>query len=109
MTQGEIEALTRSELDGFQNSELRAYTESILVPPKVRRMRFERRGLSVEMYDCWVVANPDEYDLLIAYAEGGYGKIGAPWGLIGINGDSSGPPNGWYKTLEECIVDSGLR
>lgn len=58
-------------------------------------------------YAMWIVAELPERNIGIGYAEGGYGRLGHPWGLVFLDDRYTGPDCSWYATLENCLRDSG--
>ena len=106
MNDNDIKKLVEQEIKQLKNKGLLASLKPFLIPLKSKAMIWEWEGKK-ENYTAWVFADLQERNVGIAYAEGGFASKGAPWGLIFLDKETSGEDYFWYKTLEECLDDSG--
>ena len=106
-TEADVTELVVTELSRFQDERLRAAFEQYLVRPTQRYRMWE--WAPGALYPIWVVASFGHGGVGVAYADGGYGKMGKPWGLVLADATSvpTGTDDNWYPTLEECVKDSG--
>jgi hypothetical protein len=108
MTENQMEAMLDTALLQIHEEWLRSQiTECRTLVTK--EMRCWEWAKPETTYYIWIVAHAPESGVAIAYAEGGYGLLGKPWGLVspGENGQATGPDDNWYSSFEECIKGSG--
>ena len=93
---------------------LRARVREKLISPKTQYRILETlsgEGTSKSWqeieYPTWLIAIIGERDVGIAYAIDGYGLEGYPWGLVFISDNCSGAVDNWYKSLADCVGESG--
>ena len=107
MTDSDVAALVNTALIGIPEDWLRNAFESFRVPIQEQKRAWEFDSPE-KLYSIWIVADLRERGVGIAYADCPWRAPGWPWGLVWIN-DKGGPTGhaGWYKTLGECLRDSG--
>ncbi len=106
MTSEEVTKLVEVELSMFRDAGLRKRVETHIVLPFPQERIHEWGEIDVP-FTAWIVCNTTAKNVAVAYACGGFDKVGFPWGLVFKDQGSSGPPSCWYSTFEECVSDSG--
>ena len=61
-----------------------------------------------EQFPAWVFADLRERNVHAAYCVGGHGALGSPWGYIFKHDDGFGMDCGWFRSLQELLIDWGL-
>ena len=102
----QVKALVDESIRNFEDAGLRRRVKRRLLDPFVISLSHEK-GPRVGVYQVWVVCKTFRTGAVV-YACGGYAADGYPWGLLNTATDSvSGPISSWYRTFEDCLLDSG--
>ena len=110
MEESEIKRIVETELSRISDESMRERIRALAVPP-LEHQRIHHRAWKEEAYQCWLVFDLQEREVVIVYACGGYADRGHPWGLATMNMEGpnySGSPGAWYRTLNECVCDYGF-
>ena len=102
----EVQGRLATELEDFGNSPMRQWLSEYLVPVRQTTL-FWGWTEPHHDYSAWIIADLQTRNVGIVYAEGGFADRGCPWGLIFLDQDNTGADYSWYRTLEECVLDSG--
>ncbi len=102
-----IEHIVECALEAIQDIEGRERVRATrIIPTKTQRIHTVRNREKVN-YIAWEVFDCGEDDNIIIYVPGGYDKDGYPWVLSGKNEKFSEPQYSVYRSLEECVRDTG--
>ena len=101
-----IEDFVKSEIEGITNPIVRNALECILVSPKQHLRKWDYGSNDVR-FICWTIAVDKESDTAIVYSEYGFGPE-TPWGLVSESELYFGMDFAWFKTLQECFLDSKM-
>ena len=93
----------RAELERISSPKHREFLESRFVDPYQKTLAWEYG--SGEKYTAWVFADLGEREVVIQYCRGGHGARGYPWGINFRGSDHFGQDTGWYRSLEDLVID----
>lgn len=102
----DIAALLVAELAQVKEIPRRQSLRSILVPPSPCNLEFDY-SQTPEFRECWVVGQTEHS--WVAYCPAGFSGDGAyQWGVVSAGAESMGRDDGWFTTLDQAFVGSGL-
>lgn len=91
--------------------EYRCAIQPYLVTPylETRIWEYSSRDGQGEVLPCWIIADLRRLGISIgfAYSQYAHGHYENPWGLVSFVGKCFGANDGWYRSLEHAIKDSG--
>jgi hypothetical protein len=102
----EFARLLRREIASLQSPRRRAFIERRLVEPHQVTIHWEYGH--DEPYLAWTFADMGERDVVAQYCLGGFGAMGAPWGINFRSASHFGMDFGWYRSLDELVNDWGV-
>ena len=104
-SKGRMTSIIEDQICMFSQKEANFF-ESIKVPLLHKRLKWEYG--ENESYNAWIFADFKERNVGAVYCQGGFGKMGAPWGLTFFNDDNFGMDFGWYSSIKDMINDGWL-
>jgi hypothetical protein len=102
----DFKATLRSALAGIVSNGRREYIESHLVEPSTVTLHWEYGNN--EPFAAWVFADLRRAGVVAVYCRGGFGALGAPWGLCFRTSTHFGQDSGWFRTLSDLAEDEGI-
>lgn len=102
----EFRELLAMELSRIRSSNRGAFFQKILISPYKTRLTWEYGA--DEPFDAWTFGDLGERDVVAQYCRGGFGALGAPWGINFRASSNFGMDCGWYPSLEKLVEDWGL-
>jgi hypothetical protein len=102
----EFKATLRSALAGMTSKGRREYIESRLIEPSIVTLCWEYG--SNESFAAWMFADLRRAGVMAIYCSGGFGALGAPWGLHVRSSTHFGQDSGWFRTLSDLAEDEGV-
>jgi hypothetical protein len=102
----EFKATLRSELAAMASNRQREYIESRLIEPSIVTLRWEYGNN--EPFTAWMFADLRRADITLVYCTGGFGALGAPWGLHARVATHFGQDSGWFRSLSALTEDEGI-
>jgi hypothetical protein len=101
-----ISDIVLAELAKVENIPRRQALRSLMVSPSPRNLEFDY-SRTPEFRACWVVGAIG--DSLIVYCPAGFDGEGSyQWGVVDSGADSMGRDDGWFTTLDQAFIGSGL-
>jgi len=107
MTLEEIKKVVSHSLGEIKDFNIRSQITPFLVEPRKKIVEHLDSSGASSSCQVWVVCDMQERDVVLLYSSGGYSLEGYPWGISFRRSKDSGPPSCWYRSLEECALDSG--
>lgn len=107
MTEAEVNSLVDEQVRQISEPSVRAWLSKFVIPTRAQTGSYFTSFGRLEEFRLWIIADLQTQGVGIGFAEGGFGKIGRPWGLVLLNERDSGDSGNWYETLQTCILDSG--
>ncbi len=96
--------LLRLTLDKFNYDITKQWISSKITTPESITLKWEYGNH--EPFQAWIIADMGERNVVAVFCnEGGYGKLGSPWGIIFRNNTDFGMDFGWYPDFESLILD----
>jgi hypothetical protein len=106
LTREQFTSLLGEEIARIPSSNRRAFIEGILITPYTSILKWEYG--SEEPFEARTFGDLKERSVVAQYCLGGFGALGAPWG-INFRGDAHfGMDSGWYKSLAALAEDWGV-
>ena len=102
----EFTHLLAAELAQIRSANRRSFIEVRLIEPFQTRLQWEYG--SDEPFDAWTFADMGERNVVAQYCRGGFGALGAPWGINSRTATQFGMDCGWYQTLDALLEDWGV-
>lgn len=102
----EFSSLLNAELARIRSPKRRAFIESILIEPYPSTLRWEY-GAN-EPFQAWTFGDLRERDVVAQHCLGGFGALGAPWGINFRTASHFGMDSGWYSSLDALAEDWGV-
>ena len=106
LTREQFTSLLGEEIARMRSPNRRAFIEGILIAPYTSTLNWEYGN--DEPFEAWTFGDLKERNVVAQYCLGGFGALGAPWG-INFRGDTHfGQDCGWYKCLDALAEDWGV-
>jgi hypothetical protein len=102
----EFKETLRSELARMASNRRREYIEARLIEPSVVTLQWEYGN--DEPFAAWMFADLRRAGVMVVYCTGGFGALGAPWGLHLRSSTHFGQDSGWFRTLSALAEDEGV-
>lgn len=108
MTFEKIKDIVANSMNQIKDPHLKASLGLAVVEPKSKVVEhFDSTSRNSMACEVWIVFDVQERDVVLLYSCEGYFSEGYPWGISFRDSKNFGPPSFWYKSLEECALDSG--
>jgi hypothetical protein len=102
----EFKELLANELSRIHSPNRFDFIQKILHLPYMSILEWEY-GAN-EPFEAWTFGDLGERDVVLQYCCGGFGALGAPWGINFRNSSDFGMDCGWYPSLEKLLDDWGV-
>lgn len=102
----EFNELLSAELSRISSVNRAAFIRSIFIPPYKSRLEWEY-GAN-EPFEAWTFGDLKEREVVAQYCRGGFGALGAPWGINFRESSNFGMDCGWYSSLDALAKDWGV-
>lgn len=102
----EFTRLLEVELSRIRSPNRVAFIRKILIPPYKSRLEWEYG--ENEPFEAWTFGDLGERNVVAQYCRGGFGSLGAPWGINFRTSSNFGTDCGWYPSLESLVEDWGV-
>ena len=107
MQNARIKKIVEAEFNEFASQKALNWIKPRLEKPEKKILHWEYGNQ--EAYIAWIVADMGERNVVAVYCEeGGFGAMGAPWGIVFRNETNFGMDCGWYKNFEQLILDGWI-
>ncbi len=105
-----MQTLIQKEYD-LLPQKYKEFIQSRMFPLKKMVLEWDYSKGKLESYEGWAFAEISEFKdnrfVGAAYCKGGFGEMGAPWGLIWLNEEvgSFGMDTGWFRNLKDLLEE----
>ena len=103
MDRENVSGLIAEQLSQITDETARRFIEAHLIEPRPKQLFWEYGN--GEPHTAWLFADMGERNVFAVYCDGGFGALGAPWGIIIENKSHFGQDSGWYGTLEGLVSE----
>lgn len=106
LTREQFTLLLGEEIARIHSPNRRAFIEGTLITPYTSILKWEYGN--DEPFEAWTFGDLKERNVVAQYCIGGFGALGAPWGINFRGGVHFGMDCGWYKSLDALAEDWGV-